>query len=115
MLVQNPNIELVVAVLKGLDIDGETMQYIIEQVGMQDQMKKQLGGPAVMPQTVIEQIAEDISDAITSEGTDAISDYDLSIHRNEVSIDDVTFDEYVIKRAVTDALAEHFQLEADEE
>ena len=40
MLVQNPNIELVIAVLKGLDIDGETMQHIIDQVGMTDQMKK---------------------------------------------------------------------------
>ncbi len=114
MLVQNPNIELVVAVLKGLDVDGETMQYIIEQVGMQDQMKKQLGGPAAMPQTVIDQLAEDISNGITAEGTDAISDYDLSIHRNEVSIEDVTFDEYVIQRAVRDALSSHFTVEDDE-
>ncbi len=90
------------------------MQYIIEQVGMQDQMKKQLGGPTVMPQSVIDQLAEDISDAITSEGTDAISDYDLSIHRNEVSIEDVTFDEYVIQRAVRDALSSHFTVEDDE-
>ena len=49
MLVQNPNIELVVAVLKGLDIDGETMQYIIEQVGMQDQMNAS-GHPAQQDQ-----------------------------------------------------------------
>ncbi len=114
MLVQNPNIELVIAVLKGLDIDGETMQHIIDQVGMTDQMKKQLGGPGTMPQAVIEQLASDISDSITGEGTDAISDYELSMHRNEVSIEDVTFDEYVIQRAVESALSSHFAVEDDE-
>lgn len=28
--------------LKAIDIDGETMQFIIEEIGMDDQMKKQL-------------------------------------------------------------------------
>jgi hypothetical protein len=28
--------------LKEVDVDGETMQYIIEQVGMQEQMLRQL-------------------------------------------------------------------------
>ena len=28
--------------LKNMDVDGETMQYILEQVGMEDQMHRQL-------------------------------------------------------------------------
>lgn len=113
MLVQNPNIELVIAVLKGLNVDGESMQHIIEQVGMTDQMKKQLGGTSSISQSVIDRITNDIVDSITGEGTDAISDYDLSICRNEVSIDDVTFDEYVIKRAVESALSDHIDVEEE--
>ncbi len=32
----------IIAKLKVIDVDGETMQYIIEQVGMNDQMLRQL-------------------------------------------------------------------------
>jgi len=32
----------VIAKLKGIDIDGETMQYIINEVGMTQQMQRQL-------------------------------------------------------------------------
>ena len=32
----------IIAKLKVIDVDGETMQYIIEQVGMSDQIFKQL-------------------------------------------------------------------------
>ena len=35
-------IENIIKKLKFLQVDGETMQYILEQVGMQDQMLKQL-------------------------------------------------------------------------
>jgi phosphoenolpyruvate synthase/pyruvate phosphate dikinase len=114
MLVSNPNIELVVAVLKGLDVDGESMQYIIEQVGMEDQMKKQLGGTSRMPQSVIEQLAKDIAESIASEGTSAITDYELSMSYNEVQVDEVTFDERVLQRAVEDALSEHFDTDEEE-
>jgi len=32
--------------LRAIDVDGETMQYILEKVGMEDQMLKQLIGTA---------------------------------------------------------------------
>jgi hypothetical protein len=32
----------IIAKLKVIDVDGETMQYILEQVGMSDQMLRQL-------------------------------------------------------------------------
>jgi hypothetical protein len=35
-------VEDIIQKLKGIDVDGETMQYIIEQVGMTDQMLRQL-------------------------------------------------------------------------
>ena len=34
--------EKVIEQLKGMDVDGETMQHILEQVGMDDQMHRQL-------------------------------------------------------------------------
>ena len=43
-------VEEVISMLKHMDIDGETMQHIIESVGLEDQMTRQLilsseGGP----------------------------------------------------------------------
>jgi hypothetical protein len=35
-------IDQVINTLKEIDVDGETMQYILEQVGMQEQMLRQL-------------------------------------------------------------------------
>ena len=39
-------VEDIIAELKFLDVDGETMQFILEKVGMEDQMLKQLIGSA---------------------------------------------------------------------
>ena len=35
-------VEDIIQELKFLDVDGETMQYILERVGMEDQMLRQL-------------------------------------------------------------------------
>jgi len=35
-------VQLAIDLLKSIDIDGETMQHVIESVGMQDQMLRQL-------------------------------------------------------------------------
>lgn len=35
-------IEKIIAALKELDVDGETTQYILEQIGMDEQMAVQL-------------------------------------------------------------------------
>lgn len=37
-------IEYIIQMLSEMDVDGETMEYIIKQVGMEDQMRKQLQG-----------------------------------------------------------------------
>ena len=36
------NVNRIINILREIDVDGETMQYIIEKVGMQDQMLRQL-------------------------------------------------------------------------
>jgi hypothetical protein len=35
-------VQNVISTLKGIDIDGETMQYILKEVGMEEQMLRQL-------------------------------------------------------------------------
>jgi hypothetical protein len=35
-------VETIIDMLKHIDVDGETMQHIIEEVGMNDQMLRQL-------------------------------------------------------------------------
>jgi len=35
-------INYIIEMLSEMDVDGETMQYIVEQVGMEDQMLRQL-------------------------------------------------------------------------
>jgi hypothetical protein len=35
-------VETIIDMLKHIDVDGETMQHIIEEVGMDDQMLRQL-------------------------------------------------------------------------
>ena len=35
-------VETIINMLKHIDVDGETMQHIIEEVGMNDQMLRQL-------------------------------------------------------------------------
>jgi hypothetical protein len=39
---QKSSADHIIEQLKSIDIDGETMQYIIESVGMQDQILRQL-------------------------------------------------------------------------
>ena len=36
----------IITMLRDIDVDGETMQYILKKVGMEDQMLKQLIGTA---------------------------------------------------------------------
>ena len=40
------NVNRVINILREIDVDGETMQFILEKVGMEDQMLKQLIGTA---------------------------------------------------------------------
>jgi hypothetical protein len=109
MTINNPNIELVIAVLNGIEVDGETMQYIIEKVGMTEQMKSQLGIESMMPEHVLNQIADDIVTDLDNEGLDLIKDQTYGINANEIYLEDITYDKYRIKAVVRDTLRAHFE------
>ena len=109
MTINNPNIELVIAVLNGIDVDGESMQYIIEKVGMTDQMKSQLGIETEMPDVVIDQIAKDIYIDLDNEGVDILEDQEYGINANEIYLENIDLDMYRVQAIIKDVLRSHFK------
>jgi len=65
----------------------------------------------------IRELTSNIVDALDSEGTDLIDDYDLSMNSREVELDSIEFDTSRIRRVVEDALEEFMEKikEADAE
>jgi hypothetical protein len=105
---QNIAINSVITLLSGIDVDGETMEYIINKVGMRDQMKSQLAIESVMPEAVMTQIANDIITDLDNEGVELIEDQTYGINANEIYLEDVTYDNYRIRAVVRDVLRSHF-------
>jgi hypothetical protein len=107
-------IAAVIALLNGIDVDGETMEHILEKTGMTDQMKSQLGvatdmlGTRILSPIVIDQIAEDIAADLDNEGTELIEDQEYGIVHNEINLTDVTYDKYMIEKVVRHVLESHF-------
>lgn len=108
---QNANIELVIAVLNGINIDGESMQYIIEKVGMEDQMRSQLGAKveddsvslrlSVMQyQSLVEEIVSEIEDNID----DVISDTEFSLNGNCIEVDSYEVSRSSLSRIIEQAI-----------
>ena len=100
-------IAAVIALLKGIEVDGETMEFIIKEVYMEEQMKKQLSDVQV-PQHVLSELAADIATDIDNESTDIIDDYDLEISYKEVSISRVDYNKAIIEQIVLNVLRDHF-------
>ena len=73
-LMSNPStkqkVDMVIQALKDMDVDGETMEYILKQVGMEEQMLHQL-----TPGGIREQGAY-------SPGSSDANDWDSGIHIN---------------------------------
>jgi len=101
-------IEAVIALLKGIDVDGETMQHIIEKTNMTDQMKKQLGVAKILSPMVIDQIADDIVADLDNEGGGLIEDQTYGINANEIYLEEVTYDKYRMNKIITHVLESHF-------
>lgn len=61
--------------------------------------------------TLSEQQIKDITDSITEElcnvGTDLLNDYELEMNYREVEVTSIDVDESVVRRAVTEALADY--------
>jgi hypothetical protein len=107
-------IAAVIALLNGIDVDGETMEHILEKTGMTDQMKSQLGvatdmlGTRILSPIVIDQIAEDITADLDNEGLELIEDQEYGINANELFLQSVTYDRYRMEQVVKHVLESHF-------
>ena len=100
-------VEAVIALLNGIDVDGETMEYILEKTGMTDQMQHQLGTKLLSPMA-IDQIAEDIVTDLDNEGVELLEDQTYGINANEIYLEDVTYDKYRMEKVVKLVLESHF-------
>lgn len=101
----NQNIaNVVVAVLKEVEMDGEMMEHIINQVGMRDQMVKQLitnkqelDSPIVASFTknalieytreIQERMMNGVEEAIKGSGVDIESHVELDLYDREINIE----------------------------
>jgi hypothetical protein len=101
-------VEAVIALLNGIDVDGETMEYIINKTAMRDQMKAQLGVESQMPDAVIDQIAKDIYVDLDNEGVDIIEDQEYGICANEIVLMDISLDLWKVQAIIKDVLRSHF-------
>jgi len=107
-------IAAVIALLNGIDVDGETMEHILEKTAMTDQMKSQLGvatdmlGTRILSPMVIDQIAEDIVSDLDNEGLELIEDQEYGINANELFLQSVTYDRYRMEQVVKHVLESHF-------
>jgi len=102
-------IAAVIALLNGIDVDGETMQHILEKTNMTDQMKSQLGLESQMPDAVIDQIAKDIYVDLDNDGVDIIEGQDYRINSNEIYLERIDLDMYRIQAIVKNVLRSHFK------
>ena len=116
-------IAAVIALLNGIDVDGETMEYIINNTNMREQMISQLttqdtapdlgvvqdydNGPS-MTSTQISELADEIATGLINKGIDIIEDYEVELgYHREVSLSSVTLDEDVIVDKVLDILSDY--------
>ena len=127
--------DIVVALLTGTEVDGETMQDIIKKVGMQEQMLRQLvvnaehydlkvaienrnencpifqqvyNSANANPEIDVVALAEKIvEDVIDNIDADDLVDYDLTMSGREVVLRSVSFDNRMMKRQITDAIKEY--------
>ena len=122
----NQNIaNVVVVVLKEVEMDGEMMEWIINQVGMRDQMVKQLvtnkqelDSPIVASFTknalieytctIQERFKTAAIESITNAGIDFEDMVELELDRNSIS---VHFDENTLHSEIESAIDEAFEMD----
>ena len=136
--------EIVIALLHGCEVDGETMQDIIERVGMVRQMLTQLvmhadvedlenaienrendcpvyqrvfkSAPKTAPKIDADALADKIADETLYDiDSDEIEDYDLSMTGKEIELTSVSLDNSVMKRKIKAAIEEFIDNLQEEE
>ena len=118
---------VVVALLKEVELDGEMMEHIINQVGMRDQMikqlvtnKQELDSPIVASFTknalieytctIQERFKTAAVESIINAGIDFEDMVELELDRNTISIH---FDENTLHSEIENAIDETFEMDDD--
>lgn len=118
---------VVVALLKEVELDGEMMEHIINQVGMRDQMikqlvtnKQELDSPIVASFTknalieytctIQERFKTAAVESIINAGIDFEDMVELELDRNTIS---VHFDENTLHSEIESAIDETFEMDDD--
>ena len=118
---------VVVALLKEVELDGEMMEHIISQVGMRDQMikqlvtnKQELDSPVVASFTknalieytctIQERFKTAAVESIINAGIDFEDMVELELDRNTIS---VHFDENTLHSEIESAIDEAFEMDDD--
>ena len=88
-----------------IDLLGKQLPgfYSVEQVIKMITDIEELGSFEISDE-MVKTLSEDISEALSSEGTDIVDDYELSMSYREVELDSIDLNEGKIKAAVRDAL-----------
>lgn len=107
-------VKLVVAVLRGMNANAETMEYIINEVGIEDEIRHRLnGGESVLTRLgnlAADDLVGEITDEIVSEGEDLIEDWEIEVYNKAIDLTDVSIDDSVIRGAVRRVVNRHFEI-----
>ena len=118
---------VVIAVLNEIDVDGEMMEHIINQVNMRDQMikqlvtnKQELDSPIVASFTknalieytctIQERFKTAVIESITNAGIDFEDMVELELDRTSISIH---FDEMTLHNEIESAINDAFEMDDD--
>jgi predicted RNA-binding protein len=110
----NELVKLVVAVLRGMNANAETMHHIINEVGIEDETRHRLnGGESVLTQLgdlAADDLINDLTDEIVSEGQDLIEDWEIEVYNKAIDLTDVSIDESTVRGAVKRIVDKHFEI-----
>ena len=107
-------VKLVIAVLRGTNANAETMQYIINELNIEDETRHQLNGGEAMLTRIGDLAADDLVselvDEVASIGDDLISDFDVSVYNRSIEVNDFIIDDSEIRRAIRNVIEKHFEI-----
>jgi len=110
----NELVKLVIAVLRGTNANAETMQYIINELNIEDEVRHQLNGGESMLTRLGDLAADDLVnelvDEVASIGDDLISDFDVSTYNKSIEVNDFILDDSEIRSAIRRVIDKHFEI-----
>jgi len=107
-------VKLVVAILRGINANAETMEHIINELNIEDEVRHQLnGGESMLTRLgnlAADELVDDIVDEISGCGDDLISDFDVSVYDRTIEVDGFRIDDSEVRRAVRNMIEKHFEI-----